>query len=327
MDLMGMEVVAAGLIFIAVSTLTLVFLRNDNPRRAFERRIQTLNKPMESPGLEGQGLLTRNASPLPFLRKLTSTDKDWVGRTTLDLQRAGLTLKVSEYLLIRLSTAVVIAVVTLLIGSGSPLGVVLALVLGSLGFMLPALVVRNRKARRQAALNAQLVETIQLISNGLRSGFAFTQAVELAARQINPPIQDELELFLRDGRLGSSVEDSLHGIVERTGSLDIEMMVTTILVQRTTGGNLSEILDNVAETIRERERLKGEIRALTASQRFTGLILSIYPIFLAVIFFAIAPSVMQVLVTEEVGRWLLALAIVLQLAGALIMRRILTLDV
>jgi tight adherence protein B len=115
--------------------------------------------------------------------------------------------------------------------------------------------------------------------------------------------------------------------VERTGSLDIEMMVTTILVQRTTGGNLSEILDNVAETIRERERLKGEIQALTASQRFSGLVLSIYPAFLAAVFFLIAPSVMKVLVTEEVGRILLAVAIGLQLIGAWTIRRILTLDV
>jgi len=193
--------------------------------------------------------------------------------------------------------------------------------------MGPAAVVRNLKGRRQAALNAQLVETLQMISNGLRSGFAFTQAVELAARQIASPMKDELESFLRDGRLGQAAEDSLKALAERTGSLDMEMIVTTILVQRTTGGNLSEILDNVAETIRERERLKGEIRALTASQRFTGLILSIYPIFLAAVFFLIAPSVMKVLVTEEVGRILLAVAIGLQLIGAWTIRRVLTLDV
>ncbi|PYR23566.1 MAG: hypothetical protein DMF98_18220 [Acidobacteria bacterium] len=224
-------------------------------------------------------------------------------------------------------TAALIAIVAVLISNASPLGVVLALVFGACGFMVPAAVVRNLKGRRQAALNAQLVETLQMISNGLRSGFAFTQAVELAAGQIASPMKDELESFLRDGRLGQAAEDSLKALAERTGSLDVEMIVTTILVQRTTGGNLSEILDNVAETIRERERLKGEIRALTASQRFSGLILSIYPAFLAAVFFLIAPSVMKVLVTEEVGRILLAVAIGLQLIGAWTIRRILTLDV
>jgi len=324
---MGAEALAAVLVFISVGALTMVLLRNDSPRRAAEQRIRGLNKAHIDPELEGQGLLTRSVSPLPFLRKLTSTDNDWVGRTTLDLQRAGLTLRVSEYLLIRLLTAALIAIVAVLISNASPLGVVLALVFGACGFMGPAAVVRNLKGRRQAALNAQLVETLQMISNGLRSGFAFTQAVELAARQIASPMKDELESFLRDGRLGQAAEDSLKALAERTGSLDMEMIVTTILVQRTTGGNLSEILDNVAETIRERERLKGEIRALTASQRFSGLILSIYPAFLAAVFFLIAPSVMKVLVTEEVGRILLAVAIGLQLVGAWTIRRILTLDV
>ena len=324
---MGAEVLAAALVFISVSALTMVLMRSDSPVRAAERRISTLNKPHVDPELEGQGLLTRSVSPLPFLRKITSTDKDWVGRTTIDLQRAGLSLRVSEYLLIRLSSAALIAVLTVLISSASPFGVVLALVFGASGFMVPAAMVRYLKARRQTALNAQLVETIQLISNGLRSGFAFTQAVELAARQMSPPISDELENFLRDSRLGQAAEESLKALVERTGSLDIEMIVSTILVQRTTGGNLSEILDNVSETIRERERLKGEIRALTASQRFSGLILSIYPAVLAVVFFAIAPSVMKVLITDEVGRYLLAVAIGLQLVGAWIIRRILTLEV
>ncbi|TMF03525.1 MAG: hypothetical protein E6I38_13695 [Chloroflexi bacterium] len=324
---MGVEALAAVLVFISVGALTMVLLGNDSPTRAAERRIRSLNKPHTDPELEGQGLLTRSVSPLPFLRKLTSTDNDWVGRTTHDLQRAGLTLRVSEYLLIRLASAVLIGLATVLISNASPLGVILALVFGACGFMLPAALVRYLKGRRQAALNAQLVETIQLISNGLRSGFAFTQTVELAAKQIASPMKDELEYFLRDGRLGQAAEDSLKALVERTGSLDIEMMVTTILVQRTTGGNLSEILDNVAETIRERERLKGEIRALTASQRFSGFILSIYPVFLAAVFFLIAPSVMKVLVTEEVGRILLAVAIGLQLVGAWTIRRILTLDV
>jgi len=105
------------------------------------------------------------------------------------------------------------------------------------------------------------------------------------------------------------------------------MMVTTILVQKTTGGNLSEILDNVAETIRERERLQGEIRALTSSQRLSGIILSIYPIFLLALFTLIAYDLMSVLWTTEAGRILLMIAAVLQVMGFITIRRILRLDV
>jgi tight adherence protein B len=116
-------------------------------------------------------------------------------------------------------------------------------------------------------------------------------------------------------------------MVVRSGSLDLEMVVTTLLVQRTTGGNLSEVLDNVAETISERDRLRNEIRALTATQRLTGLILSVYPIALGIFLFVLSPSLMKVLFTDEIGRMLLGIAIVLQITGALTIRRILSLDV
>jgi tight adherence protein B len=105
------------------------------------------------------------------------------------------------------------------------------------------------------------------------------------------------------------------------------MMVSSIMIQRNTGGNLSEILDNVADTIRERERLQGEIRALTSSQRFTGFVLSVYPIFLGALFFALAPETWKVLFESELGRILLLSAAGLQVMGMMTIRRILALEV
>ena len=171
------------------------------------------------------------------------------------------------------------------------------------------------------------MEALQLISNSLRSGFAFTQSVEMAVRQLESPMKEELERFLQDNALGARSDEALRNLVERTGSYDIEMMVTVILVQRTTGGNLSEILDNVAETIRERERLQGEIRALTASQRLTGMILSVYPLLLGALFTLIAYDLMKVLWETETGRVLLGIAAILQVLGFIVIRRVLRLDV
>jgi tight adherence protein B len=130
------------------------------------------------------------------------------------------------------------------------------IIAGAAGFMVPGVYIGWLKGRRIQTINTQLVETLQLISNALRSGFAFTQAVEMAARQVQAPMQDELNQYMQDNALGARSEDALLALAERTGSYDVDMMVTTIIVQRTTGGNLSEILDNVAETIRERERLQ-----------------------------------------------------------------------
>ncbi len=320
------ELIASAFAFIAVASLALSFFSRSGNARAVEHRLGALNRPSENRAELGGMLMRGSSSSLPGLRLLSANNK-WGDRAALDLVRAGLNLRVSEYLLLRLLTGFVLSLVVLLLTRASGLGVVLALVLALVGYMLPAIYVGFRKSSRRAAINGQLVETLGLLANSLRSGFAFTQAIELASKQLTPPIQDELHSLLRDVGLGARMDDALEGLVRRTGSLDIDMMVTSIMVQRTTGGNLSEILDNVANTIRERERLKGEIKALTASQRFTGLILSVYPIVLGGLFFLIAPSLMKVLFTEELGRFLLVLAIFLQGLGMFTIHRILQLDV
>jgi len=245
----------------------------------------------------------------------------------MDLQQAGLKLKVSEYLLSRIFAGALTLILMLLLVKGGPLALVGAMGGAVGGFMLPALYVRLRRSRRIAAINRQLAEALTLISNALRSGFAFTQAVELAARQIGPPLQDEFDYYLRDSSLGARPEDALQAMVERSGSVDVEMAVTSILIQRTTGGNLSEVLDNVAETIRERDRLRGEIKALTAQQRMTGNILSVYPIALAGLFFIISPSLISLLWKDEAGLAMLAAAGTLQLIGVISIKRILSIDI
>jgi len=151
--------------------------------------------------------------------------------------------------------------------------------------------------------------------------------MELAAMQVADPIKGELEQYLSDTSLGAPSDEALERMAERVGSYDMDMLVSTILIQRTTGGNLSEILDNVAETIRERERLYGEIRALTASQRFAGFILSIYPMLLLLLFTALAPDIWTILFTDPTGRIVLAVAATLQVIGIITIRRLLRLEV
>jgi tight adherence protein B len=325
---MLLEAAASGFAFVAVSAVVLILFGWRMPARAAEQRLRGLSAaPVEVAGLEGSDLLTHRNSPLPVMRKLIAGNEAWSARTAIDLQQAGLQLRVSEYLLMRILMGCVCAVLLFVLFQLSPIGLLFGMIMGGVGFMLPMFWVKLRKSRRQAAITAQLAETLQLIANALRSGFAFNQAVELAANQMDAPIKDELNYFLRDVSLGARPEDALTAMVVRSGSIDLEMLITTILVQRTTGGNLSEVLDNVSETIRERSRLRGEIKALTATQRLTGTILSLYPIVLGAFLFALAPSVMKVLVTEEAGRIILAIAISLQMLGALAIRRILSLDV
>ena len=317
-----MAIVAAVLVFVAVSALVLAIV-SGRTDRTVENRLDSLSKPIKdhSPS----NVLKRNSGTFPFLKRFVAGG--WSERAAKDIAQAGMSLKVSEYLMIRLLIGGIAATLIFLFSAGSTLGVLLAIVGGLVGLMLPAWLVAFRRSRRQSALSEQLPEMLALIANSLRSGFAFTQAVDLAAKQIEPPIGEELKLLQRDTALGAPMDEALQSMADRTGTYDIEMMVSSITIQRTTGGNLSEILDGVADTVREREHLQGEVRALTASQRFTGLVLSVYPIGLGLVLFALAPSTWGVLVTDETGRMLLAIAAALQVLGIITIRRILTLEV
>lgn len=324
---MGVEIGAAAAVFLAVTSFALMIFGRPAGARAVERRIVTMGRQETAPaGIDASGILRTTGTRFAFLRPVLSSS-DWADRASVDLLQAGLALKVSEYFLLRALLSVLCAILGFLLAGGASFALILGVGGALIGFMAPSWYVAILRQRRINTINAQLVETLQLISNSLRSGFAFTQAVEMAAKQIQPPIQDELHQFLQDNALGARSDEALLALVERTGSYDVDMMVTTIIVQRTTGGNLSEILDNVAETIRERERLQGEIRALTSSQRLTGLILSLYPVALGALFLVMAPSLMIVMFEEPLGRILLGVALVLQILGAIVIRRILRLDV
>ena len=323
---MSVELLAAVAVFLAVCSLALAIF-SATPSSQVERRLGGLRQVSVGRNeIDASGILRTSGSTFPFLRALLSGSA-WADRASGDLLKAGLALKVSEYFLMRAVLAFLCAILVFLLSGGSGLGLLLGIGAAAIGFLIPGWYVGILKGRRIQKINSQLADALQLISNALRSGFAFTQAVELAAKQVQPPMQDELNQYLQDSALGARSEDALLALNERTGSYDVEMMVTTIIVQRTTGGNLSEILDNVAETIRERERLQGEIRALTASQRLTGVILSLYPPVLGLFMLGLVPDLMKVMFEESLGRVLLVIALVLQVLGAIAISRILRLDV
>ena len=324
---MVLEVSIAVFVFIAVTSLCVTVLGQVPLARPAEQRLGALR--LLIPKAQEQDpadILKGRASSLPPLRALLART-NWSKKAAIDLERAGLSLRVGEYLLLRLIVAVITGLVGLLFAGSGGFGLLFALAVSGIGFMLPAWYLARRRRRRAATISHQLIEMLLLISSALRSGFAFTQAVETAAKQLTPPILDEVNHFLRDTALGRSMEDSLSAMTERVESYDLDIAATAILVQSTTGGNLAEILSNVADTLRERERIRGEIRSLTAHQRFTAQVLSIYPVALAVIFFALNPSLMSVMWTERLGQVILAIGVGLQLIGAFAIPRILSVDV
>jgi len=212
-----------------------------------------------------------------------------------DLARADLALKVSEYLMIWAASIVAVPVIFLLLGFViTPLGSPVALLAGLLiGFILPRKWLGRRKSSRHSAFNKQLPDTITLIANALRAGSSFLQAIELVVRESRPPISVEFSRVIREVNLGLPFETALENMVRRVKSDDLELMATAISIQHTVGGNLAEILDSIAFTIRERIRIKGEIRTLTAQQRLSGYVVGFLPISLAGFLFVAAPGFME----------------------------------
>jgi tight adherence protein B len=221
--------------------------------------------------------------------------RDFGASLARDIARADLRLKVSEYLMIWAGVTVGVPLVMLLLsvaiaGLRNPVVLLVGLFVG---FMLPRFWLGRRKSGRLNGFNKQLPDTITLIANALRAGSSFLQAIELVVRESHPPISTEFGRVIREVNLGLSFEVALENMVRRVRSDDLELMATAISIQHTVGGNLAEILDSIAFTIRERVRIKGEIRTLTAQQRMSGYVVGFLPIALAGFLFVAAPGFMQ----------------------------------
>jgi len=246
-----------------------------------------------------------------------------VESAALALERAGIPLRVGEYMTLRVAVAMLFLLVAFLL----TLNLLIALPVGMIGYFLPRWYVGSRRRRRLAKINGQLEEMLTLVSNSLRSGYGLLQGFEYASRQISPPLADELKRMLQEANLGAGAETAIQALAERITSPDMEMVVTAIAIQRSVGGNLAQTLDGVAYTIRERDRIRGEIKTLTAQQRMTGVVIGALPIFVGLIMFAMNPDYMSPLFTETVGKVLLLIAAGLEVLGIFLIRSLMSFEV
>jgi tight adherence protein B len=243
--------------------------------------------------------------------------------TALALERAGIPLRVSEYMTLRFTVAFVLFVMGLIVTRN----LFIALPMAPIGYFLPRWWVGSRRKRRQVRINSQLGEMLTLVSNSLKSGYGLLQSFEYASQQLAPPLATELKRMLREASLGAEADVAIQGLADRIASPDMEMVVTAIAIQRSVGGNLAQTLDNVAYTMRERDRIRGEIKALTAQQRLTGIVIGALPLFVGLILFVINPDYMTPLFTETVGKVLLLMAVVMEFVGMMMIRSMMAFEV
>lgn len=292
-----------------------------------ERRLRVLSQPaeVEQKHLSWDEVRRRGPSSLPYLRDWLF-ESAWARRMTVELEAAGMPLRTGEYLLIRIACALVPFAIILLIGRNA-IAFIFALGAAGIGFMLPAIWVRQTRRRRVAQITRQLPEAVQMIANALRAGFAFQHGVNMVADQAEAPLADEFVRMTVDMNVGASVEEALNGLLARSDTEEMNLLVTAVLVQRTSGGNLAEILDNVGEQLREKERLLGEVRTMTAQQRFSGTVLVFWPLLLLGIFCLVNWEQTSLLFTTGLGQTLLAIGIGLQMVGYYAIQRILDVEV
>lgn len=206
------------------------------------------------------------------------------------------------------------------------LGLMPSVTLAAVGAFLPIIFIKIKKGNRIKAFEAQLGDTLIMMCNGLKSGFSFQQTMENVANDMPAPIGMEFGRVCNEIRYGATMEEALNNMAERVKSPDLMLVVSAVLIQRTTGGNLSEILSTISETIRDRIKIKGEISSITAQGRMSGIIIGALPIGIAVILMVINPEYMSTFFTTTVGNIMLTVSVIMEILGFFAIRKVVTIE-
>jgi tight adherence protein B len=263
-----------------------------------------------------------NVGPLPALDRTLERMRggNALGRL---IQQSGRKTSISAVVLASFGLAMVLALAV---------GVVLRfawapLTAGFIGLILPVSVLRRQRAKRMRRFEEQFPETLDLLSRAIRAGHAFATAMGMVASEAPEPIGPEFRTTYDEQNYGLPMKEALNNLANRVPLLDVRFFVTAVLIQRETGGNLAEILDNLAQVVRERFKVLRQVRVHTAHGRFTGYVLIALPAALAITLMFINPEHMSLLFTESLGHKMLAVAVLLQMFGFLWIKRVVKIEV
>lgn len=309
------------LVVFGVVAIVLVMLTGGSTAR--ERLALATESPRAGPAeAEVRAKPAPPRDPLPILSDALERSEYW-DRMQVELLRAGLLLRPSEALLLSL----IAGFTGLAVGWMLTERIVHGILLCGLGLIGPYIYMKYRAMRRQATLIAQLPDALDMLSAAMRSGYALTRGFQVVASQMHPPISEEFGRVIQEVQVGITVSEALDGLLVRTGSYDLELVVAAIQTQLAMGGNLSEVLDNIADMIRERVRLQGEINAATSEGRMSASILVAMPIVMAVVVSVINPGYIDPLFHEPLGIMMLIGGGMLMLLGIIVIKKMLDIDI
>ncbi|MCZ7531198.1 MAG: type II secretion system F family protein [Acidimicrobiia bacterium] len=244
-------------------------------------------------------------------------------RVENELEQADLPLRAAEAIFFYVTAVLVFALLAFVISSEWIVGVIAMIV----GAVVPVAVLKSRRRQRLQRFEAELPDTLGLLAGSLRAGFSFQQGLEAVAGDATGPMGEELRRVFNEVQLGRTLEDALEDSAERMESDDLRWTVLAVRIQREAGGNLAELLDTVAETMSQRERLRAEIRTLTAEGRMSGIVLGIFPFAFAGILVVISPGYLDALFEEPAGIAAMIAASIAAVFGFVWLRKIVTIEV
>jgi tight adherence protein B len=234
------------------------------------------------------------------------------------LEEADVLLRGGEFVVIVIACALTSSFVSFTI-TLNPAG---SIILGLTAALIPFAALNAARNKRLSNFNAQICDALTIMANSLRSGFSFLQSMDMVRKELPDPVKKEFTRTLKEINLGTPTEEALENMAKRVNSEDLDLVITAVLIQRQVGGNLSEVLDNIAETIRDRIRIKREIRTLTAQGRISGLIIGLLPLILGGFMMVVKPSYIMQLFSSRAGLTMMMLAIMGEFTGMLIIKKI-----
>lgn len=244
-------------------------------------------------------------------------------RLDAELEAAAVSLRSGEFVIVTVASVFG----GLLLGFAILKSFWIALAVGAAAGLAPTGVLRFSLGRRAEKLREQLPDVLTIMASSLRAGHSFLQALDTTAKEIAQPAATEFQRVVAEIRLGRGAEDALGALAERVGSADFKWAVLAVNIQREVGGNLAEILDNVADTLRERATMRRQVRVLTSEGRLSAWVLAMMPFAIGLYMFATNREYVMLLFTSKIGLVMVGGAALLLLAGALWMRKIVDIDV
>lgn len=320
---MNVALAFAVFVFVVVAFFVISALNVSRTRRALLRqRIEEYTPRAEAqPTANVEVLKTERPTVIQPLERLVGGGSS-AENISLEMVRADLPLRPGEYVALRIAVAAVMFITGAVITGNLLIGI-LAL---PLGYLAVGIYVKRRQSSRINAFEKQLPEAIELLNTSLRSGFGLLQGLEAVAREMPRPIKDEFSQIVRDMSVGMQLDEALQAMSVRVPSRDVDLLVTAVLVHRTVGGNLAEVMAGIARTIRARLLIRAEVHALTTMPRVSSYIVAVLPFFIVVLMYVVNAAYISLLWTTSLGQVLLGVGGTLTALGLFISNRIIQFD-